>query len=74
MSQKWVSQGRTETIDNCLNPNFMKSFKTKFQFETKQECRFEVYDDDGLDSESIGYIETTIGKLMVKIICIYYIF
>jgi hypothetical protein len=47
MSQKWVSQGRTETIDNCLNPNFMKSFKTKFQFETKQECRFEVYDDDG---------------------------
>ena len=32
--------GRTETIDNNLNPNFTKSFKLDYIFEVKQELYF----------------------------------
>jgi hypothetical protein len=57
--------GRTETINNDLNPNFKKYFMAEYIFEMKQECRFEVWDDDGGSADLIGYAETTIGKIMV---------
>jgi hypothetical protein len=57
--------GRTETVRDNLNPNFTKSFLVDYMFEMKQDCRFEVHDDDGASSENLGSSETTIGKLMV---------
>lgn len=62
---KWNQVDRTETITDDLNPNFKKSFTVEFIFEEKQDCRFEVWDDDGTSSDFIGQTETTIGKLMV---------
>jgi Ca2+-dependent lipid-binding protein len=58
--------GRTETIQNNLNPNFSKSFTIDFIFESRQDIRFEVYDDDekGQKDDFIGYVETTVGALM----------
>jgi len=58
--------GRTETIQNNLNPNFGKSFIIDFLFESRQEIRFELYDDDdkGQKDDFIGYVETTVGALM----------
>jgi len=52
-------------MKNNLNPNFVKSFKIVYKFETKQECKFVIRDDDGNDSDKIGDVETTIGNLMV---------
>ena len=37
---KPVLVGRTETVDNNLNPNFVKSFKLDYIFEVKQELFF----------------------------------
>ena len=38
--------GRTETLDNNLNPEFKVGINVTFIFETKQEFQVVVYDDD----------------------------
>ena len=56
--------GRTETIDNNLNPNFVKSFTLDYIFEVKQELFFEVFDyDDGKNDDFIGSVRTTLGAI-----------
>ena len=40
LTQKWSIVGRTETIDNNLNPNFKKSFVFDYIFETQQPLKF----------------------------------
>jgi Ca2+-dependent lipid-binding protein len=65
-TEQFVKVGRTETIKDNLNPNFTQSFVVDFVFEQKQDCRFELYDDDGSSADFLGSCETTIGKIMVK--------
>lgn len=66
-SQPWVLVGRTETIDNNLNPNFKKSFLVDYVFEARQELKFEVFDEDDKNNANnddfIGVVETTLGAL-----------
>ncbi|KAI6191067.1 hypothetical protein M3Y97_00187500 [Aphelenchoides bicaudatus] len=38
--------GRTETIQNCLNPNWSTKIKLDYYFETKQPLVFKLYDID----------------------------
>lgn len=58
--------GRTETVKDNLNPNFSKSFIIDYIFESRQDIRFDFYDDDGNgdNDDFIGYVETTVGSLM----------
>ena len=58
--------GKTETKKNNLNPDFAQSFGIDYIFESKQDIRFDVFDDDGNGEEDdfIGYVETTVGALM----------
>ncbi len=35
-----------------------------FVFESRQEIKFDIYDDDDGNDEFIGYVETTVGNLM----------
>lgn len=63
-SGQWYQYGKTETIKDNLNPNFLQSFQVDYVFETKQECRFEVRDSDGSSSELIGQLETTVGAIV----------
>jgi Ca2+-dependent lipid-binding protein len=63
-SENMMSIGRTETIMNDLNPNFAKSFTIDYIFETRQELRFEVYDeDDKKNDDLIGIVDVTLGAL-----------
>ena len=39
-NQPWAYLGRTQTIDNNLNPNFTKSFVVQYVFEARQEMKF----------------------------------
>jgi hypothetical protein len=49
---------------NDLNPNFSKTFVVDYIFETRQELRFEVYDeDDKKNDDLIGVVDTTLGQL-----------
>jgi hypothetical protein len=38
-------KGRTETISNSVEPNFVKSFELEFLFEEQQTIRAEIYNE-----------------------------
>lgn len=56
--------GRTETQNNELNPNFKTTFQIDYIFESRQDIKFDVLDDDNGNDDFIGSCETTIGALM----------
>ena len=59
--------GKTEQIDNNLNPDFTKTFTIDYYFEKEQWVKFEVFDVDGPTSlEHIGDCETTLAKIMTS--------
>lgn len=61
----WVESARTETIQDNLNPNFVKSFIYDYIFEIQQHVKFEVWDyDSPTSSDFIGEAQTTIGKIV----------
>uniref|UniRef100_A0AC34F842 C2 domain-containing protein n=1 Tax=Panagrolaimus sp. ES5 TaxID=591445 RepID=A0AC34F842_9BILA len=51
---KYQEIGRTEQIQDCLNPEWIKKIIINYMFEERQRIKFEVYD---IDSES-----TTLSK------------
>ena len=40
----WSEVGRTEVVNNDLNPKFEKKVEMDYTFEKKQELKFLVYD------------------------------
>jgi hypothetical protein len=56
--------GKTEKINNNLNPDFVKTQLIDYYFEKEQWVKFEVYDVDGSCLEHIGTTETTISRIM----------
>ncbi|KTF75511.1 hypothetical protein cypCar_00018288, partial [Cyprinus carpio] len=48
-NRDWREFGRTEVIDNTLNPDFVHKFIIDYFFEERQNLRFDLYD---LDSKS----------------------
>ena len=38
----WVQFGRTETIQNTLNPDFVRKFVMDYFFEESQKLKFEL--------------------------------
>ena len=63
-SDKWISIGETETLENSLNPIFVRYFNIDYYFERNQKIKFEVYDIDLTTKEFIGSAETQISKIM----------
>lgn len=69
---KFVEEDRTEVIKNNTNPNFSKTFKTYYTFNSNQPIRFDVYYCD-LDQSSlkindfIGYCETDVYHLITNL-------
>ncbi|XP_073675933.1 copine Va [Garra rufa] len=45
-SKQWREFGRTEVIDNTLNPDFVRKYILDYFFEEKQSLRFDIYDID----------------------------
>ncbi|XP_048343261.1 copine-9 [Sphaerodactylus townsendi] len=46
VDKEWREFGRTEVIDNTLNPDFVRKFMLDYYFEEKQNLRFDVYNVD----------------------------
>ena len=63
-ADSWEFIGNTETVENNLNPEFVKSFEIPFYFERNQKAKFEVYDIDTASKELIGTMETSLAKVM----------
>ncbi|XP_022069660.1 copine-3-like isoform X1 [Acanthochromis polyacanthus] len=65
----WCEIGRTEKIQNCLNPRFSKNLVLDYYFEMVQKLRFEVYDIDTencslQDADFLGELECTLGQIV----------
>uniref|UniRef100_A0A8C3UU70 Copine family member 9 n=1 Tax=Catharus ustulatus TaxID=91951 RepID=A0A8C3UU70_CATUS len=57
----WHGFGRTEVIDNTLNPDFVRKFVLDYYFEEKQNLRFDV--PSGSHSALFGVIGSQRGRL-----------
>nr|XP_020464514.1 copine-3-like isoform X3 [Monopterus albus] len=65
----WCEIGRTEKIQNCLNPKFSKTFVIDYYFEMVQKMKFSVYDIDSAncslhDADFLGEMECTLGQIV----------
>lgn len=62
---KFVEIGRTETIQDNLNPEWLKKFLINYNFETTQKIRFVVWDaDDSGKDDLLGMYETTLADIV----------
>ncbi|KAI3370489.1 hypothetical protein L3Q82_025250 [Scortum barcoo] len=53
-TKEWREFGRTEVIDNTLNPDFVRKFVLDFFFEEKQNLRFDVTHGPDMLTQSKG--------------------
>ncbi|KAM6289043.1 copine-5-like, partial [Aegotheles albertisi] len=68
-SRQWREFGRTEVIDNSLNPDFLRKFVLDYFFEEKQNLRFDLYDVDSKSSDLskhdfLGQAFCTLGEIV----------
>ena len=57
--------GRTETVKNCLDPQFAKSIEVDYFFEEVQQLKFSINDVDGAGKDSLGFLSCTLGEVSV---------
>ncbi|CAI5745752.1 unnamed protein product [Peronospora destructor] len=66
----WTKLGKTEAKKDNLNPTWTKLFIVEFHFESVQQLKVEVYDQDSSspvklkEQDFIGKAEFTLGQLM----------
>ena len=63
-SEKFIEIGRTETVNDNLNPEWVKKFIISYNFETVQKMRFEVWDVDPDGKDFLGQFETTLAEIV----------
>ncbi|XP_018617439.1 copine-8-like isoform X1 [Scleropages formosus] len=68
-SKEWREFGRTEVIDNTLNPDFVRKFILDYFFEERQNLRFDLYDVDSKSAnlskhDFLGQAFCTMGEVV----------
>ncbi|XP_004740097.1 copine-5 isoform X2 [Mustela nigripes] len=68
-NKQWREFGRTEVIDNTLNPDFVRKFIVDYFFEEKQNLRFDLYDVDSKSPDLskhdfLGQAFCTLGEIV----------
>ncbi|KAJ6632725.1 Copine-8 [Pseudolycoriella hygida] len=61
---KYYEVAQTETIDNCLNPQWLKKVVVNYNFESVQKLKFEVWDEDSNSADFLGRFETRLSDLV----------
>uniref|UniRef100_A0A6Q2X546 C2 domain-containing protein n=1 Tax=Esox lucius TaxID=8010 RepID=A0A6Q2X546_ESOLU len=64
-----IKFGRTEVIDNTLNPDFVRKYILNYFFEEKQNLRFDLYDVDSKSPDLskhdfLGQVFCTLGEIV----------
>ncbi|XP_039211094.1 copine-9 isoform X2 [Crotalus tigris] len=67
--KEWREFGRTEVIDNTLNPDFVRKFVLDYYFEEKQNLRFDIYNVDSKTcnlpkSDFLGQAFVALGEII----------
>lgn len=61
LEEEWQEIGRTEVIDNNLDPQWVKHFTIDYYFNKTIYLKFDVFDEDDTgNGVLIGFIETTL--------------
>ncbi|KAM9327329.1 copine-8 [Pholidichthys leucotaenia] len=68
-NREWREFGRTEVIDNTLNPDFVRKFILDYFFEERQNLRFDLYDVDSKSAnlskhDFLGQVQCTLGEVV----------
>ena len=68
-SSKYEEIGRTEVVENNLNPDFTTAIKVPYYFEELQRLKFEVYDSDSSSDklsrhDFLGRAVCSLGSIM----------
>ncbi|XP_069062241.1 copine-9 [Pleurodeles waltl] len=69
-NKEWSEFGRTEVIDNTLNPDFVRKFVLDYFFEEKQNLRFDVFNVDSRScniskhKDFLGQMFCTLGEVI----------
>uniref|UniRef100_A0A8C7KBH9 Copine 5 n=1 Tax=Oncorhynchus kisutch TaxID=8019 RepID=A0A8C7KBH9_ONCKI len=68
-TKQWREFGRTEVIDNTLDPDFVRKYILDYFFEEKQNLRFDVYDIDSKSPDLakhdfLGQVFCTLGEIV----------
>ncbi|XP_064199067.1 copine-8 isoform X3 [Anguilla rostrata] len=68
-NKEWREFGRTEVIDNTLNPEFVRKFILDYFFEERQNLRFDLYDVDSKSAnlskhDFLGQAFCTLGEVV----------
>lgn len=68
-NKEWREFGRTEVIDNTLNPEFVRKFILDYFFEERQNIRFDLYDVDSKSAnlskhDFLGQAYCTLGEVV----------
>uniref|UniRef100_A0A6Q2Y3D0 C2 domain-containing protein n=1 Tax=Esox lucius TaxID=8010 RepID=A0A6Q2Y3D0_ESOLU len=68
-TKQWREFGRTEVIDNTLNPDFVRKYILNYFFEEKQNLRFDLYDVDSKSPDLskhdfLGQVFCTLGEIV----------
>ncbi|XP_035016215.1 copine-8 isoform X3 [Hippoglossus stenolepis] len=63
-TKQWREFGRTEVIDNTLNPDFVRKYILDYFFEEKQNLRFDVYDIDSKSPDLAKHVHCTLGEIV----------
>ena len=68
-NKAWQEHGRTEVLQNSLNPQFATKIKIGYRFEEQQKLLFKIYDIDSrnpvLDTHDfLGEAETSLGQIV----------
>jgi Ca2+-dependent lipid-binding protein len=67
VNKDWKLVGKTETINNNLNPDFATSIQLGYYFEKLQKLKFVMMDsDEHTDDDLIGEFETTVAAIMER--------
>ncbi|XP_064425236.1 copine-8 isoform X2 [Latimeria chalumnae] len=67
-TKQWREFGRTEVIDNTLNPDFVRKFILDYFFEEKQNLRFDLYDVDS-KSPDLSKHDTDFADFLGQTFC-----
>ncbi|XP_014063022.1 copine-8 isoform X3 [Salmo salar] len=68
-NKEWREFGRTEVIENTLNPEFVRKFILDYFFEERQNLRFDLYDVDSKSAnlskhDFLGQAFCTLGEVV----------
>jgi len=66
---EWLEYGRTELINDTLNPSWQKKFIIDYKFEERQMLKLSVYDMDSessrlTDHDFLGSLDASLGEVV----------